>query len=117
MGHVAADRDDTYSRLQQRLDRMLTEAPDAPAFRSTLRLLFSPEEAELAAAMPGLCTLGTLAARVDRDEQELGEAVTRMARRGLVFGPEDARRAVEPLGSAYLDEFLKAEEQLAQTGS
>jgi len=41
--------DEVYEQLQQRLDRMPTGAPDTPALRRILRLLFSEEEAALAA--------------------------------------------------------------------
>lgn len=85
MGHLAADGDNTYVQLQQRLDRMLTGAPDSLAFRSILRLLFSPEEAELAVAMPPLCSMSDLSRRLGRDEQELDALVSGMARRGLVL--------------------------------
>ncbi|MFA5889822.1 MAG: 4Fe-4S dicluster domain-containing protein [Actinomycetota bacterium] len=74
-----------YGRLQQRLDRMPTGAPDSPVFQAILRHLFSPEEAELAAQMPSLISLSALASRVGRDEAELDAMITSMAARGLVL--------------------------------
>ena len=92
MGHLVAEQETAYDHLQGRLDRLLTGAPDAPAFRSILRLLFSPEEAEVAAAIPRACPLEVLASRVGRDEAELGALITGMARRGLVFDLEHRGR-------------------------
>lgn len=88
MGHGSHDPDRSYRRLQQRLDRMVTGAPDAPALRAILRLLFSPDEAELAARMPTLCSVRSLAARVGRPAGELEATITSMARRGLVVDLE-----------------------------
>jgi ferredoxin len=84
MGHTVADPDTAYHRLQERLDRMPTGAPDSPVFQRILRLLFSPEQAELAAAMPTVCSVRTLAKRSGRDPEELDAEVTRMAQAGLV---------------------------------
>lgn len=84
MAHTTLDPDLRYRRLQQRLDRMPVGAPDTPAFRAILRLLFSPEEAELAARMPTMTPLASLARAVGRDQAELDEIITAMARRGLV---------------------------------
>ena len=53
MGHVV-NHPKTYRLLQQRLDRQVTGAPDAPALQQILRLLFRPEEAALASAIPTL---------------------------------------------------------------
>lgn len=51
MGHtVNPDRE--YRLLQQRMDRMVTGAPDSPALMKLLSLLFSPEEAGLARRIP-----------------------------------------------------------------
>ena len=88
MAHKTLDTDLAYHRLQQRLDRMVTGAPDSPALQAILRLLFTPEEAELAARMPTMCSLHSLAERVGRDEAALDALVTSMARRGLVVDLE-----------------------------
>jgi len=88
MGHTTLDPDLRYRQLQQRLDRMPQGAPDTPAFRAILRLLFTPEEAELAARMPTLCTRSALARAVGREEAKLDETITRMAARGTVFDVE-----------------------------
>ena len=89
MGHtISLNADLRYRQLQRRLDRMPTGAPDTPTFRAILRLLFSPEEAELAARMPTLCSLTSLARTVGRDVADLDESITRMAARGVVFDIE-----------------------------
>lgn len=62
--------------------------PTPPALQAILRLLFTPEEAELAARMPTMCSLHSLAERVGRDEAALDALVTSMARRGLVVDLE-----------------------------
>lgn len=88
MGHVV-NPDREYRLLQQRLDRMVTGAPDSPAFMKILKLLFSPEEAALAKRMPSKPTsLRTLARKLDVPEDELGDKLTEMARRGVVLDLE-----------------------------
>jgi NAD-dependent dihydropyrimidine dehydrogenase PreA subunit len=93
MGHTAAIDARTadtgvYRDLQQRLDRLPTGAPDTPALRRILRLLFSEEEAELAAQLPSIVAVDRLAARSGHDRRELDAMLTDMARRGLVFDLE-----------------------------
>lgn len=88
MGHLLADPDAVYHRLQQRLDRMPTGAPDSAVFQQILRLLFTPEQAELAARMPTVCSLSTLSDRTGRTESDLDAAVTQMAAKGLVMDLE-----------------------------
>ncbi len=85
MGHTLADPDLAYQRLQQRLDRMPTGAPDSPVFQQILRLLFSVEEAQIAARMPTVCSMKTLARRTRRTEADLGPIVDEMAAKGLVM--------------------------------
>ena len=88
MGHVA-NHPKTYRLLQQRLDRQVTGAPDAPALQQILRILFKPEEAALACQIPtGFISLRRLARKVDMEEAALDAMVTTMAERGLVFDAE-----------------------------
>jgi NAD-dependent dihydropyrimidine dehydrogenase PreA subunit len=77
-----------YEGLRQRLDRMPTGAPDRPELRRILRLLFSAEEAELAAQLPSLISVRRLAERLGRDRDELDATLTSMAARGLVLDLE-----------------------------
>lgn len=85
MGHTFADPDLAYQRLQQRLDRMPTGAPDSPVLQQILRLLFTVEEAQVAARMPTICSMPTLARRTGRSEDDLGPMVDTMAAKGLVM--------------------------------
>ena len=85
MGHTLVDPDLTYRRLQQRLDRLPTGAPDSEVFQRILRLLFTEEEAEIAARMPTLCSLEVLSRRTGIPVDELDEKVTTMAGKGLVM--------------------------------
>ena len=93
MGHAPSPSEPaatsrSYEQLQQRLDRMPTGAPDTPAFRRILRLLFSPEEAELAAHLPSIVSVDRLATRLARDREQLDATLTSMAKRGLVLDLE-----------------------------
>jgi len=88
MGHtVNADRE--YRLLQQRLDRTVTGAPDSPTFMKILRILFSPEEAELAKRLPSKPTsLGALSRKLGIPPDELDGTLTEMAHRGVVLDLE-----------------------------
>ena len=89
MGHHAINPETSYSRLQKRLDQCVTGAPDSPAFQQILRLLFTPEEADLARRVPTqLVPVAKLAARLGLGEKELEERLTAMAAKGLVFDLE-----------------------------
>lgn len=105
MGHLLADRDTAYARLQQRLDRMPTGAPDSPVFQRILRLLFSPEEADLAARMPTLGSLSAVARRLGRTTAELDPVITDMARRGLVLDMEHRGRRYVALAPVVIGFF------------
>jgi ferredoxin len=85
MGHIE-NGDREYRLLQQRLDRMVTGAPESPVFMKILRLLFSPEEAKLARRIPGqLTSLDVLSSKLDIASDRLGDKLTDMAQRGLVM--------------------------------
>jgi hypothetical protein len=82
MGHVV-NHPKSYRLLQQRLDRQVTGAPDSPALQQILRILFKPEEAALACAIPtGFLALPKLARKVDMEIAALDAMVTTMAERG-----------------------------------
>ena len=88
MGHVV-NPDREYRLLQRRLDRNLTGAPASPALLKILRLLFSPEEAELARRIPGQLTpLADLSAQLNIPPDELDGMMTDWARRGLIIDLE-----------------------------
>lgn len=84
MGHIV-NPDREYRLLQQRLDRNITGAPESPTFTKIIKLLFTPEEAELARRMPSRpAPLRVLSRKLGIDQQELSDKLTDMAHRGLV---------------------------------
>jgi Na+-translocating ferredoxin:NAD+ oxidoreductase RNF subunit RnfB len=95
MGHVV-NGGRQYRLLQQQLDRTVTGAPDSPALRRILQLLFSPEDAELAQRLPNrLTSLEALARKLGMSDDGLAEKMDAMARRGLVLDLEhDGQRYV-----------------------
>ena len=95
MGHIA-EPSHAYRRLQQRLDRNVTGAPDSPVFMQILRLLFSPSEADLARQLPTqFASVTSLARKLEMTVETLDEMLTGMAERGLVLDlAQDGRRYV-----------------------
>jgi len=88
MGH-AVNSDRQYRLLGQRLDRHVTGAPESPTLMKILKLLFSPEEAELARKIPGRPTsLAVLSRKLGIPGDELAGKMTEMAQRGLIFDLE-----------------------------
>jgi ferredoxin len=84
VGHTI-DSTPVYERLQQRLDRNVTGAPDSPTLIEILRILFSVEDAELAARIPTRPTsIERLAERAGMPADALDDQISDMARRGLV---------------------------------
>ena len=79
MGHTV-EPSHAYRRLQQRLDRNVTGAPDSPEFMQILRLLFSPSEADLARQLPTqFISVTSLARKLEMSEETLEEMLTGMA--------------------------------------
>lgn len=95
MGHVTNPHR-SYHLLQQRLDRNVTGAPDSPALMQILRLLFAPDEAELARQISTrFMSLSRLARKTGLTPAELDEKITAMAARGVVLDlMHDDRRYV-----------------------
>jgi formate hydrogenlyase subunit 6/NADH:ubiquinone oxidoreductase subunit I len=85
MGHVVnAER--TYRLLQQRLDRTVTGAPDSPTLIKILKLLFRPDEAEMARRLPSRpASLDMLSEKLAIPREELRDKLTAMAERGVVL--------------------------------
>lgn len=95
-----------YRLLQQRLDRNVTGAPDSPALMRILQLLFAPAEADLARSIPTtFISLRQLARRSGMAEDRLGEMVTSMAERGLVFDIEHGGRRYVALAPVVIGFF------------
>ncbi len=85
MGHIV-NPDRHYKWLQKKLDCTLTGAPPSPVLMKILRLLYSPEDAELACRIPDmLCRAETLSESLNIPLDELTDRLNDMARRGLVF--------------------------------
>ncbi len=88
MGHNV-NYDKKYRLLQQRLDRNLTGAPESPVFMKIFKLLFSPEQAELARKIPSQpVSLKALSQKTSINCTELDEKLTEMAQKGLVIDLE-----------------------------
>ncbi len=84
MGHIV-DADREYRLLQRTLDHKITGAPESPTFTKILKLLWSPEEAELARRLPSTPQpLDVLARKLGMPEDQLGDKLTEMAQRGIV---------------------------------
>ncbi len=116
MGH-AVNRDRPYHRLQQRLDRHLTGAPESPTFMKILALLFSPEEAGLAARIPGRPTpLKALSDKLGIPRDDLGAKLAELAERGLIVDLEhDGQRyfALPPVVIGFFEfTFMRARDNL-----
>jgi Pyruvate/2-oxoacid:ferredoxin oxidoreductase delta subunit/DNA-binding Lrp family transcriptional regulator len=87
---IDAELDREYRLLQERLDRNVTGAPDSPAMRRVLRVLFTPEDAHVARHLPQVISVAALAGKLDVDEEWLHARVTSMAERGLILDFERA---------------------------
>lgn len=88
MGHIVNDARE-YRLLQQRLDHNVTGAPYSPVFIEILKLLFSPEEADIARQIPLRPTsLVVLSRKMGIPMDELHYKISVMAERGLVFDLE-----------------------------
>ncbi len=105
MGHIV-NSDRLYNRLQGHLDQSVTGAPNSPTFMKILKMLFSPEDAELALKLPlGLKSVKSLAARIGMNEQELGDRISEMAVRGLVIDLELSGRRYAILAPVVIGFF------------
>ena len=105
----------SYRLLQQRLDRNVTGAPDSPVFLRILRLLFTPEEADLARRIPTtFISLRRLSRRAGIAEERLADMAASMAERGLIFDLErDGKRymALAPVVIGFFEfTFMRARE-------
>lgn len=88
MGHVV-DADREYRLLQRQMDRAPTGAPASPALTRILSMLYSSEEAKLAARLPMRpASLADLARCCEIPEAELLDKLTELAVRGLVLDVE-----------------------------
>jgi formate hydrogenlyase subunit 6/NADH:ubiquinone oxidoreductase subunit I len=112
-----ATHDRTYQLLQQRLDRNVTGAPGSPAFMQILRLLFTPEQAEIARRMPtDFVQVDVLARRLEVPVEQLDDMLSDMAQRGLVLDLERRGRryvALAPVVIGFFEfTFMRARDDL-----
>lgn len=79
--------------MQQRLAAKIQANPGSETLVRILRLLFSPEEAELAGKLPhNLTPIEDLSRSLAIPLERLNDTVTRMAQRGVLFDMECAGR-------------------------
>jgi len=79
---------DVYERLRDRLDMFPQGFPETESGveLEVLRHLFTPEEAEIVLHLrPYREKLPTIAERMGKDEKELGETLSEMAKKGLIL--------------------------------
>lgn len=85
MGHLGKLKD-TYRKLWEKLDSYPIGLVQSEHIDRLLKMVFRPEEAELASRMPlEPCTPAVLSKRLKRPEKELQEQLADMANRGLLF--------------------------------
>jgi len=84
MGHLTAKG--AYQSLQQRLNRLPVGAPGEGVIYEILKMIFTPEEAELAAQFPmKFSTIGALSRRLRMPEAALQDKLDRLCERGVVL--------------------------------
>lgn len=84
MGHITSHG--VYSTLRERLDRYPVGAPGETTIYEILKILFTPEEAALAAKLPlKFSSLKQVAKRTGLSEDELAPRLAAMADKGMVF--------------------------------
>jgi NAD-dependent dihydropyrimidine dehydrogenase PreA subunit len=116
MGHIVkTDRE--YRLLQRTLDRNVTGAPESPVFMKILRLLWSPEEAEIARRLPITPKpLDVLSRKFRMPKDQLCDKLTEMAQRGVVTDLEvDGKRyfALPPVVIGFFEfTFMRARDDI-----
>jgi len=101
MGHVNF-KTEIWEELRKRLDRHPTGLPRHAAVERILALLFTEEEAELAAVFPfSTVLLEDLASETGREEAELLPLLDSMASKGLVLEIERDNRTRYWLSAAF----------------
>ncbi|MEW5734249.1 MAG: 4Fe-4S dicluster domain-containing protein [Thermodesulfobacteriota bacterium] len=84
MGHMAAK--DIYGDLSDKIDGMWVRAPKKKSFYEVLKLLYSPEEAEMVVSMPyGFSDLSRIAKLAQKPEAETRKILEGLADKGLVL--------------------------------
>ncbi len=84
MGHIV-NPEREYRLLQQQMDHFITSAPPSPALTEILKILFTPEEAQLARQLPTRpMSLSKLAKKINMESNALEDKLSDLALRGLV---------------------------------
>lgn len=85
MGHLH-DVKKEYRKLQERIDQGPAALPDHPSIMAALQMLYTPEEAELAARMPWQpISARRMARKMGTTVEAMEASLQRMADKGLVF--------------------------------
>jgi restriction endonuclease S subunit len=85
MGHLFNAKEE-YLDLQRRLDQTQSGLPPSEELYDILKILYTEDEARLAATMPlKPSPLSAIAKQTGRSEKELEPLLDRMARKALVF--------------------------------
>lgn len=116
MGHVV-NSDREYRLLQQRLDRTITGAPASPVLDRIVRMLYRPDDVDLAVQIPFRITpLPKLAKKTGIPEDDLCNRLTEMAGRGLMLDFEyrdEHYFALPPLILGFFEfTFMRARDEL-----
>jgi Pyruvate/2-oxoacid:ferredoxin oxidoreductase delta subunit len=81
---------DHYVRLIERMNMNVVKHPPTPAMIDILKILFTEEQAALAADFPlGAHTAATLSEQLGRNVNDLKKMLTQMSHEGLVFEAKD----------------------------
>lgn len=106
---------DVYQKLQERLDTNAAGAPPTPSFDKILRILFSPEEAELANYLTWrLQPVSKLSDKTGMAPDKLTEMLETMADRGVIFaklqaGSENRYSLLPTIPGLYEFPFMRPE--------
>ncbi|NLB18218.1 MAG: 4Fe-4S binding protein [Syntrophomonadaceae bacterium] len=106
---------DVYQKLQERLDTNAAGAPAAESFSKILRLLFTPEEAEIANYLTWrLKPVSKIAEKSGIDPDKLTDMLENLADRGVVFakvkpGAENRYCLLPTIPGLYEFPFMRPE--------
>lgn len=108
---------DIYARLRERLDACPPGAPETETMDKILRMLFSPEEAEIACHLKfTLQTVSQLAARTGWEETRLEGALEDLANRGVILGQtregKPTRYALMPIVPGFMEYTLMRRDRI-----
>ena len=116
MGHMA-NSDREYRVLQKRLDRTITGAPESPVLDQILRMLYAPEDVQLAIQIPfKIMPLAKLARKTGIPAEKLCDRLSRLAERGLMLDfvhHDEHFFALPPLILGFFEfTFMRARDEL-----